>query len=292
MWKRGRSSSSRRTFTPSGSPSSPTRRQMSLAFWTPTPPWRYSGSISSVTSRARSSRSLPALRWPPARPPPIDPRLWPAPAPKPHKSEGGGPFVGPAARTDRSRTERRLAEGPRRSGSARQGPGSHPARSEAGEIRGRIDRGRSLAQFEVELRRIDVAGVAGLGDHLPALDLIAALDVEFAVVAISRDEAIGMLDENEVAVTLEAVAGINDDAALRRPDRCAGRHGDVDAVVAASLEPLNDAPARRPAEFGLDACGVGVGAGQRNFGRVRAGLEVAGRRLVDRRVLLRRLARL
>ena len=85
----------------------------------------------------------------------------------------------------------------------------------------------------MKLRRIDVAGVAGLGDHLPALDLLAPLHVEFAIVAVSRDEAVRMLDEDEVAVSLKAVARVDDGAALGRPNRRAGRDGDVDAVVAA-----------------------------------------------------------
>src|SRR6202044_251898 len=110
------------------------------------------------------------------------------------KAKGGRPFLGPAALV--VPRGMKVARGsPRRSSFARQGPGSHPARSEAGEIVGGIDRGRSLAQFEVELRRVDVAGVAGLGDHLAALDLLAALDVELAVVAVSGDEAVGVLDE-------------------------------------------------------------------------------------------------
>src|ERR1700761_1083796 len=91
--------------------------------------------------------------------------------------------------------------------------------SEASEIARRIDRGRALAQFEVQLRRIDVARVAGLGDHLPALDRFAALHIEFAVVAVSRDEAIRMLDEHEVAVTFQPVSRVDDRAALRRPNR-------------------------------------------------------------------------
>ena len=78
--------------------------------------------------------------------------------------------------------------------------------SEPGEIVRRVDRRRSLAQFEVKLGRIDVAGVAGLGDHLPALDLFAPLHVEFAIVAVSTDEAVRMLDEDEVAVSFQAVA--------------------------------------------------------------------------------------
>ena len=71
-----------------------------------------------------------------------------------------------------------------------------------------------------------------------------------------------------------------------------GRHGDVDAVVAAGLEPLDDAAARRPAEFGLDAGGVGFCPGQRDLALRGAGFEVAGRRLVDQwRLRLRWLPR-
>src|ERR1700722_1901433 len=104
---------------------------------------------------------------------------------------------------------------------------------EPGEIARRVDWRRSLAQLEVKLRRIDVAGVAGFGDHLPALDLLAPLHVEFAIVAVSRDEAVRMLDENQVAVSFESVARIDDGAALSRPNRRTSRDGDVDAVVAA-----------------------------------------------------------
>ena len=70
-----------------------------------------------------------------------------------------------------------------RVGFARQEPGPleiPSGRSEAGEIVGRIDRGRSLAQFEMELRRVDIAGIAGLGDDLAALDRFPAFDLEFA----------------------------------------------------------------------------------------------------------------
>ena len=138
---------------------------------------------------------------------------------------------------------------------------------ESGEIARRVDRRRSFAQFEVKLRRIDVAGVAGLGDHLPALDLFAPLHVEFAIVAVSRDEAVRMLDEDEVAVSFKSVARVDDGAALGRPNRRAGRDRDVDAVVAACLEPLNDAAARGPAELRLRAGGVGLRAGQRRLRR-------------------------
>src|SRR6202042_841266 len=162
-----------------------------------------------------------------------------------------------------------------------------------GEIARRVDRRRSLAQFEVQLRRIDVARIARLGDHLPALDRFAPLHIEFAVVAISRDEAVRMLDEYEVAVTFKSVARVDDRAALRRPNRGSGRDGNVDAVVAAGLEPLNDAAARRPAEFRLGSGGVALRAGQRGLRLRRPRFEVACRRLIDRRPFgLRRLGRL
>src|SRR5208283_1150686 len=96
------------------------------------------------------------------------------------------------------------------------GPRDPAGPSEAGEIIGRVDRGRSLAQLEVELGRVDVAGVAGLGDHLAALDGVAALDVEFAVVGVGADEAVRMLDQHQIAVALEPVAGIDDHPALGR----------------------------------------------------------------------------
>ena len=115
----------------------------------------------------------------------------------------------------------------------RAGPRHSCGGSEPGEIARRVDRRRSLAQFEVKLRRIDVAGVAGLGDHLPALDLFAPLHVEFAIIAVSRDEAVRMLDEDEVPVSLESVARVDDGAALGRPNRRARGNLDVDAVVAA-----------------------------------------------------------
>src|SRR5437588_12610375 len=43
-------------------------------------------------------------------------------------------------------------------------------------VRQRIDRLGALAQLEVQLRLIDGAGLAGLGDHLAAADHVVALD--------------------------------------------------------------------------------------------------------------------
>src|SRR5262245_44079033 len=78
----------------------------------------------------------------------------------------------------------------------------------------RIERGRSLADFEMQLRGVDVAGLAGTRDHLPAFDLIAALDQELLGVGISGDVAVRVAHKNEVTVALELVAGVGHDAVL------------------------------------------------------------------------------
>ena len=57
---------------------------------------------------------------------------------------------------------------------------------------------------------------------------------------------------------------------------------DVDAVVAAGLEALDDAAAGRPAELGIRPRGVGFRRGDGRLGRGRLRIDVAGRRVVDR----------
>src|SRR5262245_32878677 len=91
-------------------------------------------------------------------------------------------------------------------------------RKSVAEIMRRVDRGRSLADLEVQLRRVDVAGLAGERDGLPALDLIAALDLDLAGMGVGGDEAVGMPHQDEVAVALELVARIGDHALLGRLD--------------------------------------------------------------------------
>src|SRR4051812_11538773 len=75
----------------------------------------------------------------------------------------------------------------------------------------RVDRRRSLADLEMQLRRSDLAGLPGLGDDLAALDGLAALDQQLAGMGIGGDVAIGMPDQDQVAVTLQFVARISDD---------------------------------------------------------------------------------
>src|SRR6185436_18697880 len=72
--------------------------------------------------------------------------------------------------------------------------------SVAREMGDRVDRGLALADLEMELRRGNVAGLAGGGDDLAALHLLAALHAERAVMGVGRDVAVVMPDEDEVAV--------------------------------------------------------------------------------------------
>ncbi len=120
------------------------------------------------------------------------------------------------------------------------------------EILRRIDRRRALADFEVQLRRRDVAGLAGFRDHLAAFDGFAALDHDFAGIGVGGDEAIGVADQDQIAVAFELIAGIGDNAVLGRLDRRAFRHREIDAVVLQAVrlrsEGGDDAAAHRPAE--------------------------------------------
>src|SRR5690606_22862622 len=100
---------------------------------------------------------------------------------------------------------------------------------------------------------------AGHRDLLAALDLVAAVDLEFAGVAIDGDQPVLVAHENRVAEFLEPVAGIDDDAVLGSLHRRTLRHRDADAVVrlAAALAVLrDDAAADRPAHA-ADAGRVG-----------------------------------
>src|SRR5882724_5056483 len=81
-----------------------------------------------------------------------------------------------------------------------------------GEERRRIDRRRALADLEMHLRRRDAAGLAGLGDDLAALHGVVALDHDLAGMRVGGDIAVGVPDQHQVAVGLELVAGIGDDA--------------------------------------------------------------------------------
>ena len=126
---------------------------------------------------------------------------------------------GVAIRAGSRRTARRRAK-------IRNGERQQPCRyrlaglSGAAEELGWIDRGRAFADLEMQLRRRHVAGLSGVRNHLSALDCVAALDEQLARMCIGRHISIRVTDQNKIAVALELVAGISDDAVIGRLDRC------------------------------------------------------------------------
>jgi hypothetical protein len=87
----------------------------------------------------------------------------------------------------------------------------------------------------MELWLADPAGRADLGDHLAAIDRIALLDQQLVAMGVGRDPAAAVLDQDEIAITAQLVAGVSDDAAVDRGDRRAARGSDVDPVVMATI---------------------------------------------------------
>src|SRR5438067_1304105 len=104
---------------------------------------------------------------------------------------------------------RRSARPACRGGGARRG----------GEELARVDRLLAAAQLEMQLRLADPAGGADPGDGLAGADFVALLHQQLLAMGISRDPPAGMLDQHEVAVAAQLVAGIGDDAAIDRRDR-------------------------------------------------------------------------
>src|SRR3954453_18880521 len=76
----------------------------------------------------------------------------------------------------------------------------------------RVNRRRSLADLEVELRRPHLARLTRLGNDLAALDRIPALHHQFTRMGICGDVTVGVPNQNEIAVTLQFIAGVSDDA--------------------------------------------------------------------------------
>src|SRR5439155_585500 len=106
-------------------------------------------------------------------------------------------------------------------------------------------------------------------DCLPFVDRVALADEHLIAMRVSRDPAIRVLDQHEIAVAAQFVADIGDDAALDGFDRGAARGRDIDPVI---VRPVSrDAVARQhmavhrpgePAAGALDGrrrCG-GLGA--------------------------------
>src|ERR1700733_11681824 len=99
----------------------------------------------------------------------------------------------------------------------------------------RVDRRRAFADLEVQLRRSDLARLAGLGNDLAALDGVATLHQQFTRMGIGGDVTVGVPNQNQVAVALELIARIGNDAILGSLHRRAFGHRQVDAVIGLAI---------------------------------------------------------
>ena len=87
----------------------------------------------------------------------------------------------------------------------------------------RVERRHALTDLEVQLWRVDVAGLAGVRDHLPPLDLVISVHQQFLGMRVDCGVAIRVADQDEVAVARKPIACIADDAVLGGFDRRAPR---------------------------------------------------------------------
>ena len=79
----------------------------------------------------------------------------------------------------------------------------------------------------MELRRPHLARLTRLGNDLAALDRVAALHHQFTRMGICGDVTVGVPHQNQIAVTLQLVAGIGDHAVFGRLHRRAFRHREL-----------------------------------------------------------------
>src|SRR5207249_2904455 len=96
------------------------------------------------------------------------------------------------------------------------------------------DRLLPTSQLEMQLRLADPAGSADFGDDLAPVDPVTLLDEELVQMGIGGDPAARMLDQDEVAVAAQLVAGVGDGSAVDRSDRSTSRRRDVDPVIMAA----------------------------------------------------------
>ena len=152
---------------------------------------------------------------------------------------------------------------------------------------GRVDRSRSLADLEMKLRRADAPRLADPADDLTAFHDVPALDQQRLVVRVGRDPPAGVADHEEVSEAAQLVAGVGDDAVVRRAHGLASGGGDVDAVVVPSASlgavAVHDTPLDGPDEQGAAPWRRRPdGAAPRFAPRFTHGRLAAGRRLPRR----------
>ena len=105
-----------------------------------------------------------------------------------------------------------------------------------------------MTQFKMKLWRSNRPALPGFGDCLSALHFIAALDLQLTVMCVGRHIAIGVTDQDQIAIALELITGKGDFAFFARFNLRSLRDGDVDAVAAIS-EIMNDMSAHRPTKI-------------------------------------------
>jgi hypothetical protein len=93
----------------------------------------------------------------------------------------------------------------------------------------------TAAKLEVQLRLVDISGRSDPGYNLAAPDFFSAFDENRIAMGISGDPAVGMLDENEIAIPPQLIPSIRDDTRVDGLHCRAARRGDVDAVVVCAI---------------------------------------------------------
>src|ERR1700760_5008510 len=79
-----------------------------------------------------------------------------------------------------------------------------------------IDVRRPFTQLEMQLRLLDVAGLARLANDLPALDGGVLRDRHLLEMRVSRGVVAGVADDDHLPKTLQLVAGEDHGAVPRR----------------------------------------------------------------------------
>ena len=83
----------------------------------------------------------------------------------------------------------------------------------------------------MQLRLIDKAGLPDRADRLAAHDIIPFFDQDFAEMRIGRDIAVLVLEQDQLAVTLDFAADVGDLPAIGRAHGIAFRGLNIDTVI-------------------------------------------------------------
>ncbi len=123
----------------------------------------------------------------------------------------------------------------------------------------------------MQLRLINLSGLAGLRDDLAAGNLVAALHRNLIVVGVGGDPTVVMAQQDQIAVAAQFRSGIGNDAILGCVDLGSQGNGEIDPIIVSSVlaraEVLDDAAPDRPAQLAARAGSIGFLDGRRNRDR-------------------------